>query len=274
METMISKDSIDSHLSSLSESGCSTNTVRAYRADLMGFHGWMTTSGLTISDGTELEKALSAYLTEARRTLAPRTITRKMTALRGYAKAAGVERPLARYRGPKATKAEPHPLPEGIPGVMKMIAATPEKEHRALLALCGLCGLRVSEAVSIRPAHIDLEKMVLLFTGKGARDREVPISSGAMLYILPCYKSAVRENATLVRLCESAARKAIRRAGDRAGLSRTVASHDLRATFATAVYEKSGKDIRAVQELLGHASVTTTEGYVGVKEKLRFAVEL
>lgn len=160
---------------------------------------------------------------------------------------------------------------------MAMIESCRNPQHKALIALCGLCGLRVQEAVNVVVKDIDPARLLLTVRGKGDAERIVPISSEAWPALLPALVAAVPNApglaAFLVPITESAARRLITRRGTSAGISRKVSSHDLRATFATATYEKSGGDIRAVQELLGHSQVETTAIYIGVSlERMRKAV--
>jgi site-specific recombinase XerD len=156
-----------------------------------------------------------------------------------------------------------------------MVAAARKPSHRALVALCGFIGCRVGEALSVRPSDIDLGSMVLKVDGKGDKIRFVPISTEAWGYMADAVTAAfLNGDERIINVQERVARQNITTLAKRAGLSRHVSSHDLRSTFSTAVYDKTG-DIRLVQELLGHSSVETTQIYIGVKhQKMRDAVEL
>lgn len=146
--------------------------------------------------------------------------------------------------------------------------------EKALVALCGLCGTRVAEAVSVMPDDVDFETNTLAIHGKGDKLRHVPISEAAAVLLRPAVESAREAGTNVVRVRDRAARSMITRLGEKAGLPRRIASHDLRATFATEVYNKT-KDLRLVQELMGHASITTTEIYTAVAIKeMREGVEL
>lgn len=192
---------------------------------------------------------------------------RKLTSLRSYGQWTGKPDFLAKYKPPIAAAPAPHPLPGGIEDVQRMIYATDKADEQALVALCGLCGARVGEAVSARFSWIDVHSEVITIRGKGDKSRRVPISERAWKYIEPVFVEArlnVMDNdPVLASFPDRSARAIITRLGKHAGIARPVASHDLRATFATAAYEAT-HDIRAVQELLGHASVETTMGYVAV----------
>lgn len=146
-----------------------------------------------------------------------------------------------------------------------MIASSYNPRHRALMALTGLMGLRVSEAVSVRPANINLTTMMLTVRGKGDKTRVVPISDVAWTHMVHAYKVALDQGKTLVDRSERGARASITRHGKRAGLSAHVKSHDMRATLATAAFAAT-RNVRAVQEILGHANITTTQVYTEVTD--------
>lgn len=155
-----------------------------------------------------------------------------------------------------------------------MIEAAKNAQQAALVGLCGYVGLRVGEALSIRTDDIDMSSMLLTVRGKGDKTRTVPVSDRAWSSISSAYVVALgAEDRRLVRYADRFARQIITNLGTRAGLSRPVKSHDLRATFGTEVFNKS-LNLRAVQDLLGHSNSSTTEVYTGVSmDTMRSAVE-
>lgn len=170
----------------------------------------------------------------------------------------------------------PHPIPEGMDGVRRMIEAGQSVKQRAVVAFGGFVGCRIAETLAVRPCDFDFGEMTLLIRGKGDKSRVVPVSDEAWSIIQrPVLDMAVRDmSGTVIDYRDRAARKVVTDLGVRAGLTRSVSTHDLRATFATAVYDKT-KDIRVVQELLGHASSQTSELYTGVNiSNMRSAVIL
>lgn len=196
-----------------------------------------------------------------------------MAAIRSYAEFYGQVGFLNRYRPPTATRAKPHPIPEGMAAIFAMVRLAKEPHHKALVALCGLCGLRVDEAVTIEARHVSLEKMCIIVPGKGGKTRRVPLTWEAFNAINLAYAIAMRDGETLVKLSNSGARKRITALGKAAGLKNGVASHDLRSTLATASYDAS-KDLRAVQEILGHSDPKTTQGYVeSTFDSMRSAIQ-
>lgn len=204
-----------------------------------------------------------------RTTWTPTTINRKLAACRSWARWARWSDTLDRYRAPKAAQAQPHPLPGGMGDIAAMLRVAGRNDRRAVLvALCGLCGLRVSEALAVRSVDVNVAQMMLLVRGKGDKQRRVPISPAAWSEISRRFVHA--STAPLVPMFDSQARRSIKSLGQRT-LNRDVASHDLRATFATAAYEQS-LDLRAVQELLGHSDPKTTMVYVAVSDSAKRAI--
>ena len=206
--------------------------------------------------------------------MAQKTTGRRLTSLRAFAKWADWGQVLEDYDAPTPARTQPHPLPEGMDGVRKLIVLAPNEAQKALIALCGMCGCRVGEALSITPESFDLERMTLTIRGKGDKTRVVPVATEAWAIMQTQVIRAFGNGTTVVNLRDRNARKVITGLGRKAHLRRAISSHDLRATFGTHVYDKT-KDIRVVQELLGHATSAQTEVYLGITdETLRKAVEL
>lgn len=179
------------------------------------------------------------------------------------------------YSAPTPLPAKPHPLPEGIEGVKRMILIAEDPRHASLVALCGLMGLRVAEALTVKPSNFNTERMTLVIRGKGDKEREIPVSHQAWEILQGrVLRAFIAGDEPIVNMCDRTARSTITGLGVKAGICRRVSSHDLRATFGTEVYNNT-KDLRLVQILLGHASSRQTEGYVGVSDSaLRAGVEL
>jgi site-specific recombinase XerD len=266
---MITDQRIKEFLLDLESRGMSANTLRAYRADLTGLMTFQC--NLT---GASFEQEAASYLNLGRKEWSPKTTCRKLTTFRTYGHWLGFPAFLATYKPPTPSKSLPHPIPEGIAGVEAMIASTKNPLHKALLAMNGLLGLRVDECINIKPEHFNLTEMTLTVKGKGDKTRVIPLSLKAWGLLEPQYTAMVPANGRLVPYSNRGARKAVSRHGVRAGLSRHVASHDLRATMLTAAYRNS-LNIRAVADLAGHASVNTTMGYTGVTmDEMRSAADL
>ena len=148
-----------------------------------------------------------------------------------------------------------------------------EVRDRALLELLYGCGARISEAVGLDVDDLDLDGGTVLLRGKGSKERLVPVGSYALeavrAYLVrgrPVLVAAGRGSPALFlntrggRLSRQSAWAVLRAAATRAGITKEVSPHTLRHSFATHLLD-GGADVRVVQELLGHASVTTTQIY-------------
>lgn len=269
MVTTLTTESIEQFRASLSAKGHSSFTVKSYCTDMTGFLQWTRSSSVHVDD---LEAKASQYLNETRASVAPKTTLRRLSSLRAFAKLMGNQTFLVEYRGPKPAKAVPHPLPEGIAGIRRMISYAATAETKAMMALLGLQGLRITEARSILPEHVNLDKMELTVRGKGDKTRVIPLSQEAWTHMQDAFFKAIKNKTPLVAINDSTARAHVQRIAKRAGITGKVTSHDGRATFATQAAD-NGMGIRVIQELLGHSSITSTEVYVGVTmDKMREAV--
>ncbi len=255
--------------------GMSENTVRAYKADLRGFLEWTGPKRELVQPRSTVEVLTAEYINAHRGEWAPKTTQRKLGTLRVWAEWLGEENFLKHYKAPVAQQTKPHPLPGGLDDVLKMLECANTRTHKALIALCGLAGLRVSEATNACTSWLDPELKGITVRGKGDKERWVPISDAARPYIFDAVVTAdLYHEPRLVAIHERKAREAITRIGKRARIARPVASHDLRATFLTAVQQQTG-NIRLVQELAGHADINTTATYTAVTtEELAAAAEV
>lgn len=168
------------------------------------------------------------------------------------------------YIAPPIPPARAHPLPGGIDDARLMLKHAPGKWAKNLIALGALAGLRVSESISLMNEDVNFESMEITVKGKGDKIRRVPMSTelAAILGESPNVRS-------FVPLSNSRARAIINAVGLTCGIWHTdgkaVSSHDLRATFATTLYEKTG-DLVLVQSLLGHSDTKQTLAYIGVNK--------
>jgi integrase/recombinase XerC len=273
-EMTLTLDSIESHRAWLIGRGASVHTVRCYSSDLTLFHREMLgTTGTVTMSPKDASFLMTKWMNTGRRVWSAKTTQRRRTALRSWCAYMGKPHLLDDYRAPTAATREAHPIDGGIDAVMKVIESCGSPEHRALIALCGLVGCRVNEAVTVRARDVDRARRMLTIHGKGAKDRIVPVSERAWPYVLVALaQTLTRDDDRLVPLAERTARATITRVGKNAGMK--ISSHDLRMTFGTAAYAKT-KDLRAVQQLLGHSSSKTTELYTGVSgSMMREAADL
>lgn len=189
-----------------------------------------------------------------------------MGTFRGFGKFIGIENCLGEYKAPTPARAVPNPITGGVPAVIKMhdyARAHENAELAALIALCGFEGLRISEALQCRQSDFDFKNMRLTVRGKGDKSRVIPLTEGAFQRIAPAFAKAHVHDGRLINYSNRGARKAVTRIAERCGIEEDVSSHQLRSTFATAAFKRS-KDLRLVQEWMGHASSQTTEVYTHV----------
>lgn len=279
--------SIDLFLGSLTVNGLSKNTVRAYQSDLKGWLTEFPSKGPTtytdpatgetdtrppVWTRAEVEASAAGHLTRGRSEWSASTTNRKLAALRKFGRWLGFTDFLAEYKPPKPARGIAHPLPEGIQGILDMIEEARKPEHKALVTLIGLLGLRCGEALKVRPSDIDEDSMTMRVRGKGDKDRIVPVHDRAYEALLPRLVQCWGDDGLLVPMHDRTARRAWTGIARRAGITKPSSTHDGRMTFGTVAYNNSGGDIRAVQELLGHSSVNTTENYTEVNmDKMRDA---
>ncbi len=272
-------DAVAEYLASLSvERGLSAATVAAYRRDLRDY--------VTFLEGRPPSADLiDEFLGTLRaRGLASSSISRKTAAVRGLHRFLVIEG--AADVDPTATIVAPRPgmrLPKAleVDEVFRLIEApdvgTPlGRRDRALLEFLYGSGARVSEAVALDTIDLDLEDRTALVTGKGGKQRMIPVGGQAVVAVeryLPDRRrlvgskpdpGAVFLNARGRRLTRQGVWGIVRKAADAAGLpAHAVHPHVLRHSAATHMVQ-AGADLRSVQEMLGHASISTTQVYTKV----------
>jgi site-specific recombinase XerD len=253
----------------LASSGLSDATRRAYRIDVAEFTSWLGASGLRLEDvDAAILSAYTAELGSARsgrepRKLAPATIARKLSAVRALLRfALGPSRvpdtslaPRRRRRLPQAPKLEE------VDGVLEALGGDEPLalRNRALVELVYSAGLRSREAIDLDLGDVDFEQEAVRVRGKGGKERVVPLGEEAA-HRLATYLRDGRPR--LLRGAEDAVFVSVRgRRLDTSTLRRLLPHpHRLRHAFATHLLE-GGADLRVIQELLGHSSLSTTQVY-------------
>jgi integrase/recombinase XerC len=282
------RDSLERFLAhSKSIKGSADNTIAAYGRDIAEFLAFLTEhTGQTQGLG-----ALSRITTQDMRAwmarmraggAGGRSLARKLSAVKSFYKwlaaREGFE-PTAVLciRAPKFIKKLPRPLDENAARNVLKIAPLQSSKHwvgvrdTAVLTLLWGCGLRISEALSLRGADAPLPQ-VLRITGKGGKERIVPVIDAARhavdAYLRTCPHDlpadeplfrAIRGGA----LAPRAIQKVMAQARMQLGLPASATPHAMRHSFATHLLNAGG-DLRAIQELLGHASLSTTQAYTAV----------
>ena len=274
---------IDAYLRHVTiERGLSAHSIAAYRRDLNSYFEWLTDAGIT--DTAEITASVVQDFVAARASSDPppaaSSLARLQSSVRGWHRFLAREEiesddPTGRLRPPKLAQRLPKALT--IEQVERLLAAPSADEpiglrDRALLELLYATGARISEAISLDVddlAHGD----VLRLRGKGDKERIVPIGSYARRAV-DAYLTRVRPElaakgkatpklflgARGAPLSRQSAWLVIRAAAERAQITVDVSPHTLRHSFATHLLQ-GGADVRVVQELLGHASVATTQIY-------------
>lgn len=273
------------------ERGLSTHTVRAYTGDVRDLGACAPGDPRTVTVRV-LRSWLAAMLDSG---AAPATIQRKVASVRGFfgwLRREGIvdEDPTARLKAPKRGRR----LPKVLTGAA-MAEALNSAQMRAveegdpiaardvaLLEVGYSSGLRVSELCSLKLTDIDRARGTVLVLGKGAKERAVPIGAPALRAVdawlvrraevaRPSSPDTVFLGARGGYLDPRVARRVVHRATRAAGETSEIGPHGLRHAMATHLIE-GGADLRSVQEMLGHASVATTQAYTHVTtERLRSA---
>ena len=263
------------------ESGLSENTLNAYRTDLAAFEGWLGKKKRPLDAVTRAE--LLGYLAaNVRQGLSPRSSARRLSTLRRfyrYLLREGLigEDPTADVRSPSLGR----PLPKSITeaSVEKLLGAPPETtlgvRDRAMLETMYASGLRVSELVALALNELDLTTGLVRVTGKGGKERIVPLGDEAtsrlgdyLKGVRPSFLGEQKSGAVfLTRRGQPMTRQAfwqlIKRYSAAAGIDSSLSPHSLRHAFATHLLNH-GADLRSVQMLLGHADLSTTQIYTHV----------
>jgi integrase/recombinase XerC len=267
------------------ERGASEHTCRAYAKDLEQFLAFLRQERGEPSVRDLHARKLRAYLAYLHRSgLAKRSIERKLASLRTFLKFLLRDgrleaNPAAGLRAPKHARTLPQPLTESE--VLQLLETVKPADwcgarDRAMLELFYSSGLRVGELVQLNLSDVDLSNRVVLIRGKGRRERLAPLGTAAAgalrAYLavrgqLRCAQLQDPEALFLNRYGQRITTRSVARVVSRrvrqAGLGKHISPHTLRHSFATHLLAR-GADIRAVQELLGHRHLSTTQVYTHV----------
>ena len=278
------------------ERGRSANTLSAYRRDIQGYWSWLRARGATLET---VDRVMLDMFVAERRVAggAASSVARQVAAIRmlhRFLAEEGTRRddPSADVEGIRVPAGIPHPLSEDE---VKALLAAPSANDpvglrdRALLEFLYATGARISEACGLSLGDFDHEEQLVRLFGKGSKERIVPYGRYAAAalaeWLGPLGRphmepqrwarrgdaEAVFLNARGARLSRQAAWAMVKKYGDRIGLGPKLSPHVLRHSCATHLLDH-GADLRIVQELLGHASISTTQIYTKVSQERMFDV--
>jgi integrase/recombinase XerD len=260
------------------ERGLAANSLAAYRRDLAE-HAAFLHEACGKDDPTAVDESdVIRYLTALHRKAAKgTTISRKLTTVKQFYRYLVAERhigvdPTANVQAPRVTKKLPSTLT--LDEVERLLAAPDastlrELRDRTMLEVLYATGLRVSELVNLKRGDVNLRMGFVRCVGKGNKERIVPLGKVAVGWVqhyvdsrdddLPCLFPGLKRTP----LTRAAFWGIVKRLAVRAGIVKEISPHTLRHSFATHLLER-GADLRAIQEMLGHASITTTQIYTHV----------
>ena len=275
------------------EKNASPHTCRCYRRDLEGFQDFLKNSGMVLSPAgkVEIEKVdrmdIRKYLSFLHRKNRKSSIARKISTLRSFYKYLVREQvipsnPAKSVSTPKIEKTLPTTLtvdeafrlmesPQTISEKFSKGSMEKGLRDRAILELLYSSGLRVSELVGLNSNQLDLDLGIVKVMGKGRKERIVPVGAKAIEALVAYLKEReivegdepVFVNSLGGRLTARSVGRLMKGYSRRSGIFRKVSPHSLRHTFATHLLD-AGADIREIQEMLGHSSLSTTQRYTHI----------
>lgn len=263
------------------------NTISSYQNDLLDYINFMDKQyHLNQPDRIEKQHALN-YMNHLKRAdLSARSIARKLSAIKSFHHYLVSEKLcddniILSISQPKVTNALPVVLNQDE--VLKLIDAA--KGESKILDICNLAmielaygsGLRVSELINLKISDLHLNNSLVKIIGKGSKERIVPLGENAVIalrkylvdsrpLIHPEGKDILFVNRTGQKLSRVGFYKIIQSLAQTAGIEKSISPHTLRHSFATHLLE-NGADLRAVQELLGHEDIMTTENYTHISKQ-------
>jgi integrase/recombinase XerD len=269
------------------ERGLSVNTVTNYVLDVERLVGFLNQNNAIVSPLKISEELIQEFIYSVSKEVNPRTQSRIISGLKSFFTYLQFEdfrtdNPMELIETPKIGRKLPDTL--SVEEIDKLIEAVDltkleggfniGERNRAMLETLYGCGLRVSELITLKISDLFFEEGFIKITGKGNKQRFVPISSATQKYIL-LYKNTVRNQLFIQKgfedtlflnrrgrgLTRAMVFTIIKDLAQKIQLNKTISPHTFRHSFATHLLE-NGADLRAIQLMLGHESITTTEVYV------------
>ncbi len=266
------------------ERGLAENSITNYLADVEKLVRFLDTSGSRATPLTIDRELVQRFIYELAQILNPRSQARVISGLRSFFNYLIFEgyredNPTDLLESPKIGRKLPDTL--SVAEINQLVEAIdrskPEGErNRAMLETLYGCGLRVSELISLRLSDLFFEEGFIRITGKGNKQRFVPVSPATQKAI-DLYRKEIRPHQKIEKgfedvlylnrrgkqLSRAMVFTIIRQLAEKLGLKKTISPHTFRHSFATHLLE-NGADLRAIQQMLGHESITTTEVYMHV----------
>ena len=269
------------------ERGLSENTVVNYSFDIQKLIKWLDTNQIQVSPLKIDENHLQEFIYQLAKKVNPRTQSRVISGLKGFFNYLIFEdyrktNPLELIESPKTGRKLPDTLSQfEIDAIIKTIdlSSAQGERNRAMLETLYSCGLRVSELINLKISDLFFDEGFIQVIGKGNKQRFVPIANVTMKYIniyrneIRIHEKPVKEHQDVLflnrrgkKLTRAMLFTLIKQLAEKAGVRKTISPHTFRHSFATHLLE-NGADLRAIQQMLGHESITTTEIYMHVNRK-------
>lgn len=269
------------------ERGLSENSITNYSLDVKKLIKWLDENNMVISPIHIKEKELQEFIYHIAKVVNPRSQSRIISGLKGFFNYLIFEdyrktNPLELIESPKTSRKLPDTLSqEEINLLINSIdlSTAQGERNRAMLETLYGCGLRVSELTNLKISDLYFQEGFIQVTGKGNKQRFVPIAPVTIKYI-NIYKDEIRSHLEIAnefkdtlflnrrgkKLTRAMIFTIIKNLAETAGVRKTISPHTFRHSFATHLLE-NGADLRAIQQMLGHESITTTEIYMHVDRK-------
>lgn len=269
------------------ERGLSENSIVNYSLDIKKLMKWLDANNITHSPISISEESLQQFIYEIAKHVNPRTQSRVISGLKGFFNYLIFEdyrntNPLELIEAPRLGRKLPDTLAlEEIDAIINAIDLSSKQgeRNRAILETLYACGLRVSELTNLKISDLYFDEGFIKVTGKGDKQRLVPIGSSTEKYI-NIYRKEVRVHQKIDpkakdtlflnqhgrQLTRAMIFTIVKRLTEKAGIRKTISPHTFRHSFATHLLE-NGADLRAIQQMLGHESITTTEVYTHIDRK-------
>ncbi|WP_335965852.1 site-specific tyrosine recombinase XerD [Galbibacter sp. PAP.153] len=269
------------------ERGLSLNSIENYCLDIQKLLKYLEVHQITDSPLQISPETLQGFIYETAKNISPRSQARLISGLKSFFNYLIFEdyradNPLELIESPKIGRKLPDTLSETeIDQIIKTIdLSTPEGErNRTMLETLYSCGLRVSELVNLKISDLFFEEGFIKVSGKGDKQRFVPIAANTIKYItiyvkeirplIPVQKGFedfVFLNRRGKGLTRAMVFTVIKRTTEKSGIKKNISPHTFRHSFATHLLQ-NGADLRAIQQMLGHESITTTEVYMHLNRK-------